>query len=237
MPYRKRRPVARRRPVRRPAAAPRSRKLVRKPKYARATYVEPIGMSPATFVKLKFSDIYTFSNNGLALESYQFRGNGPFDPQVTAGGGSCPYFSNYAALYSNLVCYGSKIAATFTNSSAQSVNALVWAAPQATIFPTQIIDVIEQAGVKPKILANTGAGGSVKTISQYRKTSYVLGVPKAAIDISPDYQSTVSGTPNRQFYWNVCTQTVDESTNATVRVRVDITYYCKFIRPVPTFVS
>lgn len=234
MPYRRRpHTTRRRRPVRRATGRPSRTTLARRPRYARPTYVRPLGVAPAVFVKLKFSDIYTMATNGSNLENLQFRGNGTFDPQVSVGGGSCPYFANYAALYLRYVTYGSKIKVTFSCASSQNVVAAVYPAVSSTVLASQINDVIEQVGCKAKTVANNSAGGNIKTITMYRNAANVFGIPRIAMDIDETYNSAVTSTPSRQFYWNVMSQANDQSTNATIRARVDITYYVKFYRQKP----
>lgn len=206
-----------------------------RPQYARPTYVTPLGQSPATYIKLKFSDVYTHSSNGVNLQNDQFRGNGTFDPQVAVGGGSCPYYSTYSSLYSRYVTYGSKIKVTFSNASSQNVICAVYPAIAGAVLGTSVNDIIEQVNCKSKTIANSAAGGNIKTISMYRSAANLFGVPRIAMDIDDSYSSSITSTPNRQFYWNVISQSTDQTTNSTVRARVDITYYVKFYRPDPIF--
>jgi len=219
----------------RPYSTRPGRKYKRFPRKGRSaiTYVNPIGTSNSLLVKLRYVETVESTTQGATPQNYQFRGNGPYDPYVGAGGNSCAYWDNYSALYSKYICYGSKIEVTFSNESTSYYAQAMIIPAVSTYTPGTNIDAIsEQKYCKKSTLGKSNGGGGIKKLSGYSSTNRTYGVPKIALDIDDSYSAATTSTPTRQWYWNVIMKNISTTDDMTINARVQITYYVKFFDPI-----
>lgn len=227
---------------RRRYARPIKRKVVRRRTYRRRirgsslTKVRPIGVADGVYVKLRWSGRGSGGANGVALENIQYRGNGPYDPAVAAGGTSCSFWGQYATLYKRYICFGSKIEVTFmgqgTINTYNIISAVYPASASESITETDILQILERRRVKYRIHGTSGSGDTIKRIKHYAKTKTIVGCTNGAVRDNEDrYGSSVTTVPQQEWYWNVLMQNQDEANNTAVAYIVRITYYCKFYNP------
>lgn len=182
-----------------------------------------------TMVKLKYTQIYNVST-GSNIDNVQYRGNGPFDPEVAVGGGQPPMYDTYTSMYYRYDCRGCRIKATLlptTNTVAAS--SIVWG-----IIPTNdssysytLGDIIEQPLSKWKTANALYGAGRNQTIVHYMSTQKMKGLRKGQLN-DDTYHADTSSTPISQWYWDVLVSSADEATVPICNIVVELTYYVRF---------
>jgi len=161
---------------------------------------------------------------------YVFRGNGPFDPDLT-GAGVQPYsFDQYlgAALYTNYHTKSSSIRVYFhpeaSYSGIRRLHAMLIPTRQQTLILTdpsdlRMMPLMQETTYDGETESTKGAkmkayAGSRKVIPEFNQDSY-------------SYSSVYNGVPSSQWYWHVIffTDLYSGSEQINVIFDVKIKYY------------
>jgi len=183
-------------------------------------------------VTLRYSDSQDVTAS-VGAYSWQFRGNGPYDPDVTYTGVQPPCFDQWAALYDRYTVVSSTI--TVRAISRAVSNCMRIAVGPATSGGAQAFDAI--AGQRYAVSKDTTGGAQAAVLSLDLMTATVGGVTKASVldSASAGWDSAVSSTPAKQWFWNVAVETSGSSD--ALSLYVVVTYRVKFWQPAVQTVS
>lgn len=207
--------------VRRYANQYRRRRMLSKPS---TMLVKPLILPDTAFVKMSYTDTIAFS--GAVVYDHRFRGNSIFDPDYTGTGSQPTGRDQWFEFYSSYCVIGSKVEISMDNRSQYAAN--------FTVFPSnENLAVVGQdlpqtyPYMKNKFLAHDGNSQTLGKISTYMSTAKMYGkTPQAILDCE-DFASSFSTDPQQQWFWHICLQSTDDSTDAIADWTITITYYCK----------
>lgn len=177
-------------------------------------------------VTLRYADSQDVSASVGAF-AWQFRGNGPYDPDVTYTGVQPPYFDQWAALYDRYTVLSSTI--TVRAISRAVSNCMRIAVGPAVVATAQAFDAL--AGQRYAVSKDTTGGAQAAVLSLDLKTSSVFGVTSQSVldSASARFDAAVGSLPNGQWYWNIAVETSGSSD--AVSLYVVVTYRVKFWQP------
>lgn len=178
-------------------------------------------------VKMRFSDYYTFDAGAGVLNVTSFTGNGVFDPQVAAGGGSPSTLANWASFYRKYKVMASEISLSVLNDDAsRAMIGIIARRPDAAVVATS---------TNAQQTLTEGANGVYRTlpIAAQMFKPVEFGIYRTTREMVPldIMDSTLAGlsetgNPTVLWYWDVVTFNPDTSTaGATVTGTVTIDYY------------
>lgn len=185
-------------------------------------------------VKLKYQERISITPSTLGTSLYEFRGNGPYDPNVTGVGGQPTGWDEWTALYKRCLVRASKIrievmSVDGTDTDKENLEFAIMPAGGSSYLTsdTQEIGVLPYGKFR---LMYFGADGNPtnNVITSYMSTAKIFGQSAASISAEKDYQSLVTTTPSLQWYWDVYYQPADEASSETYLMYVTISYYCEF---------
>jgi len=181
-------------------------------------------------VKFKYADD-GFDGSVAAAPWYSlhtFRGNGPFDPDVT-GVGVQPYtWDQYTGLYDRCKAFGSKITVTWYAQPEAFTNFKIYLIPSreqtlSYVDPSDLM-VTPYAKWRSVTWLGTARNSTLKHYSSVKRM-YPSMTPK-----DDDFESTMVAVPEKQWYWNVFISTDSTDEVITVTFDVRITYYAMIAR-------
>lgn len=185
----------------------------------------PSGFPDRIFTKLKYSEIFQVDVIPTVLEIV-FRGNGPYDPEVSFGGHSPMYYNDYANLYRRYTCFGSKIQLDVLNKSSTSGAAIILS-PSTDDFASGVFStVLEQP--RSKIMRIIPIASRVShRMKMYASTLQQLGIPKSAM-YDDLVTSPVNNVPTNQWFWNLLIQNSNDTGSLSLSIILQMTYYVCF---------
>lgn len=202
----------------------RRRKVYRKNK-SMLSMTSPVTGFPSKFhTKLKYGDTYTFTMTTGANSFQTFRANSLNDPDQTGTGHQPTYYDQIGAIYGSVRVSACKIKATFMNASDVNCIAVLKASNGIPTVPTNISDEIEDYMTTYTTIGHSDGIGKSQ-LRMYRTLKSVVGRKG---DYDRYVQSSLSSDPTDVWYYTLMAQPLDESSSATVRAIVRITYYCTF---------
>lgn len=185
--------------------------------------VRGVGYPDRIVTKLKYVDSFGLSSSPVA--NYIYRGNSLYDPDVTTGGHQPLFYDQYIAVYEKYRVFGSSIRIQVVNES--TVPAYVIITPSTSpVTLTTVSAILEQnrASSLRVILPNGYNSSSQK---RYCSTKQATGVTYKEI-LDQDYAATYGANPINLWYWNLFAESIDNTTNLSLRFIVTITFYCEF---------
>ncbi len=204
----------------------RRRKTVRKTRGFRASraIARPLVTSDRQFVKLKYTSEDSFS--GAPGFSLAYRGNGPFDPEVSVGGSQPVGYDEWSALYDRVRVRGCKIRAQIINTSA-TIPVVAYVVPsRSSVAPTATL--ASQMVYSKQSFHNVTGGPLGRALVHYMTTNKIAGDRKGIVGFDDIFGSLVTSTPSTQWYWHLVGSSVDSINNAVGCIYVTVTYYCEF---------
>lgn len=184
---------------------------------------------------MRYQEFFNFASGGItdyALNSYRI--NGPYDPNVAIGGGSCTGWDELAAIYGKYRCLGAKLTATCYNTCATPLVICVRArdsTDSAFSSGTQVVNGSYEYGANIRairLVPYTGAGMAHPrgTVSLYASVRRLEGLRS---NIDEDYTAATNGTPVTQCAFDVCMAAWNGTTvSLTSNVMVNVVYYVRF---------
>lgn len=198
-----------------------------------------IGLPETFLTKLKYTQTFSLTAGiGSAYQQYQFRGNGPYDPDYTGGGGQPTYYDDVLSStgpWRSYLCYASKIVLRFSavGDTYAIGNADICVTPSNVLYSgTAWVDIDDQIDMSQskKTSVTRMDGSGVKYIKHYAKTGEMFQVSKST-DLSVNqgaFASLYNTVPVAQWYWIISAQGMDRtSTTMNVGCRAEVTYYIK----------
>jgi hypothetical protein len=163
------------------------------------------------------------------VDSYQFAGNGMFDPDVTGGAGQPLGFDQWHAFYNRNRVLASSIELVVTTPDATVNDQGIL---EGCLFPSNSSSLPSSIGAgrsMPYSRANTF--NSISRLQRFEhsmETSLVMGIPRAAVLIDDNLTGTLSANPSELWYWTFQVQPTDQAAATTYRVTGTIHYLVDF---------
>lgn len=168
-------------------------------------------------------DLTTELGNGY-INSYTFRGNGLYDPDLT-GVGTQPYgYDEVCTMFGSYRVVGSKIK-VFWNPTQQIYMGTLTVVPATSSSLTydEGNDVRVMPYAKQRALTyNSGVTRNNFITSPYITTKRMY--PDAA-QADADFTAVIGGTPTKQWYWHISVDTSPNNAGLIIKANVEITYY------------
>lgn len=159
-----------------------------------------------------------------------FKANGMFDPRDAIGGHQPYGFDNMMAFYNHYTVIGSKIKYTVCNNQAASPFKMALSIrPDTTGIPTDAGQLLEQPGIKSKLLAPLGSGSAQGTLTMSFSAKKYFG---AKYQVGHDlYRGNAAADPTEvaHFVVIIIPQTTDDLVNN--QVWIEITYIAVLTEP------
>jgi len=194
--------------------------------YSANTRGQPLSQRLRT--TLCYTEKVTFS--GLPSTDYQFRLNSLFDPNLTGTGHQPKGFDQLAAFYNRYRVYACDYHLTFVQTS-NAIPIYCGAAPTNTLTGfTDITDHAETPFCKYLIAVNSNPlpTGQFKGHVDLAKLNGKTRVAYAADDTT---QALTTASPAEQLNLHILLQTLDNSTNLSAYVIVQLHYHVEFSDP------
>jgi len=195
------------------------------------TYKGPSFMPDRFFTKLKLTDTLALVPGAVAVGELIVIGNDLHDPLGTSGTSQPQGFDQFCpAMYNQFRVHGSKVRAWFISASDSTGtgDCVVWVYPSVT-SATVSSAVPAQNYLQQRSHWKVASRGSrnIAYIKNYMQTKIIGGVQD--ISDEPDYAGDSTTAPLRQWYWHLGFGTIDATTGATMKMVIEVTYYCEFI--------
>lgn len=188
------------------------------------TYVTP----DRVLVKMRYTETFDRVPGGPADE-YVFRGNGPFDPNVTGVGAQPTGYDQWSNLYLKYRVHGSKISVLFMNASSTN-NSYCSIIPCLTnTGVSTIADAISTPYSRWGVLPIITGFGKLR-LHKYMSTSKMFG---QVIRYEDNFESLTTTLPNNQWYWIINVSNLNVSNNVVYQMIVTIEYFTEFFQRVP----
>ncbi len=219
MPYVKRRRATRRRRARKSRFVSRSGGK----RNASVSVGKSLITADRCFVKLKFHIDLAYSGTSL---TYQFAGNGLYDPYLTGVGTQPAGFDEYSAFYARYRVYASKMQTVVVNTSSTvgshsvlipTVDSSAPSATDATELP------YSKWWINPVIQTT-----QPKRVSSFMTTRKIRAAKKGIVALDDTYGASTAANPASQWYWNWVAEPIDGVSTAVGRLFFVITYYAEF---------
>lgn len=154
-----------------------------------------------------------------------YRLNGPYDPDVAAGGSQPQSWDQLAAVgYTRYRCTGAKVTLTFVDPRGDNywygyrVRRSTEASPAG-----EAIDVFRMKKFSYLACMNN-SGSQVRRISFYVSPNTIFGETRSQLWNDTEYDSAIASTPTKQVYLDVVCGNQTASAVST-NVMIDIVYY------------
>jgi hypothetical protein len=190
-------------------------------------------MPTAVRVVLKYHFTVTQTASAGEVDTYLFRGNGMFDPDVTGVGAQPLGFDQWHTLYQQNRVLASTIKATLTTpdattNDALSINFCVYPS-QGTSTPTTF-----ESGASNPYARSKAVNGVIprgQAIVNSMETSTMLGLPKVGPLVDDQLDGTNLADPAELWYWVLMMQPLDAAAATGYRLTGVVSYLCDFFQP------
>lgn len=184
------------------------------------------GAMPKLFkTSLKYREAINYVSTGSAPNTYVFRANDLFDPNVTSTGHQPRGFDQMMQWYNHFTVMASKIEVRF---SATTTNTIV-------CYGVQLSDGITTVGTsqdwaeQPRMVTTVGNAGQLVKLTYNYDTCKFFGIT-APVQAN-QFHGTTAASPGEQAYFHILTQPVDPSQLHPIQASVLITYQVIFHGP------
>lgn len=184
----------------------------------------PWGITDNLFVKLKYKEVIGVSSSD-SYNIYQFRGNGPYDPQVALGGGRPQAWTQWSQFYRKYRCRGSaiQIKAISDGGNSQTLGIAVWPNGAGEPVPLNNDELLEQAYVR-NTYVGLQSGKGISYVKNYMSSKKQFGVKN--INDELNYAANMGNLPASEWYWNIGVWNVaEDSVLQGAYLEVTIWYY------------
>lgn len=186
-------------------------------------------LAPKAMTKLRYADIQLRSSSVSDAGLYQYRLNGPFDPDASGTGVQPPGYDNISGMYQSYRVLWAKYKVQVLWVSGLNQISAIWTATNASA-PNTLQSALSQTDAECLCAATTSAGQTV--LKKYISMAKAFGVEPAEVETDSDYGSLASTVPVRQAYLNIYTGNASGTTSSTCHVVVQLTYGVEWHNPV-----
>lgn len=155
--------------------------------------------------------------------TYNFRGNGPYDPDST-GVGVQPYGWDYkSGAFTDVMVYASKITVRWNIADNSAREVVCTILPLIVQAPTSIDSADVRQIPKHRQTRLAGVSGITRrnTQTSYCSTKFFYKYTDTTLD------GTFSAVPGQQWFWHVIADTAALGVEVAIYFDVEITYYCR----------
>lgn len=186
------------------------------------------------YVKLKFFNEFQLNSGAAIIATKVFSGNAPYQPIPTVLTSQATGFYQYARLYQNYMCFGSKISLKIITNNAANVFDIILS-PETSNPAAWYGTTIARPQNQPNVRVKQVPGYNNQTKEVYMKhyfTTHKMFSTNLPLDPLL-YAASTAGTPPTQWFWSIVgyvfgyndlVTTGDVNANITAT----ITYYTKF---------
>jgi len=186
--------------------------------------------------KLKYSDVITLTATLANTTEWTFRMNSLYDPDLTGTGHQPMWFDQFSPVYLKYRVYGSRIKATFipaqvTDTEANDSGPFIVGITTSnvpTLNATTYGTLLENNNTNHDIIVDKQGSNNMKVVSNtYSPTR------DAGVEIGDDtIASGIGGNPSNVFYAHVWAKDMNETSNTTITVRIEMEFLCEFYQRV-----
>lgn len=163
------------------------------------------------------------------FDDFIFSANGVYDPNISGGGHQPRGFDQVMALYDHATVIGSKMTATFINTSSSTTAVVGILVGDNTTAFTQPSDVNEYRNSKVRCLSTLGSGAERSTIVQKVNPSKFLSISKPLSAAS--LKNSAGANCAEDVLYHICAYNVQGASMGTIEVLVRIEYDCILTEP------
>lgn len=156
---------------------------------------------------------------------YQFRGNGPYDPDVTGTGSQPVGFDQMTTFYGRYYVIGSRINIRLVNEGTASLQICLVPSPNSTSYSYDQ-SIIQPYSKRSQADGTTKGGRSYTNLVNTMATLLVRQTPWDS-----DLSSTPTANPGLQWYWSITLQSADQASAISCSMQVSIYYDVIFYNP------
>jgi len=178
-------------------------------------------------MKFTYSETVTLTCTLGAQNNYNLRGNSPFDPNQSGAGAQPPGFDQMAPFYQHYSCYYSAVEVDFITTATNPVYLVIAPNVGAAASNLTYDTAFSLSRAKRAIMPNLQNGGKWKM----RNACSTKNANGNSVD-DKDNHGAFTGNPGQQWYWIICCQPSDQTTQ-TLAISFAITYYCVLFGRLP----
>jgi hypothetical protein len=155
----------------------------------------------------------------LSPQLYVFRGNGPYDPDVTGTGSQPVGFDQLGLFFTSYYVVGSRIKIVLINETVVPLQLSVVPAVSSTAVTTFDNSLLLNGVRYITVDGITKGGTSYKTLVSSQATLDIFGT-----NFDTNYSSAFTTNPSTQWYWLINFQSSDQATTISAELQVSIFY-------------
>lgn len=185
-----------------------------------------LGMPDKTRVKLKYQVPLSMASGGGVLAQHVFRGNGPFDPDLTGGGTQPLAYDQWASFYDKQRTRGTKLSVQMSNTNTTTPCIVsLFPSTLATALSTPQ-EIMSQPYCSTSLMSISAGTSRSHSLSRYMSTKKMFGLK--SIDEEDNLASLIGTTPTDQWYWHIYIFSPSGSTSVTAMGIVSMTFFVEF---------
>jgi len=176
-------------------------------------------------VSLKYSQQMVITETTGTATSYVFRGNGPFDPDLTGTGSQPAGYDQWSAFYYQQRTLGSRIKVRMISLSQSLTFFRYCVGPVGGTVTYNNASGIDNMAVGKfvqtrEVITNT----KPQSVNMEKSTAVMYGKSLNAVEDDDQFASVVGAVPNNQWTWQIMMDSLDLTNTASVTVIVEIEY-------------
>lgn len=179
-------------------------------------------------VRLNYHESFTFSGTSTK-NLYQFIGNNPRDPNLTAAGHQPRGFDQWAVLYDRYYVWASSISIKMINRTVNDNDVMVCVVPTTEAGFTSIISS-RDASELPYAKYRTIPGAS-QIATNFKLHTKMTTRKMRGEKFNNTLTAAVTADPGHQWYWNIVGENIVLASNGmSIAMAVDINYHIIFYK-------
>lgn len=197
---------------------------------SKAIIRQPSALPDRMFVRLRYSQVVSFTGTAGALTTRVFSGNSVWDPDVTGAGGVAFQAAQWmsttvsGSLYRNYRVYASRIKVTANQpTSAAGVQIIIYPSPLSTGLVTTSADGARAAPYAKN--RNYSYGAFCYPLSAFMTTERIEGRAPGSVEYDNTLAAGYGASPTNQWYWHLGACASDETNTVTATYQVELTYF------------
>ncbi len=190
----------------------------------------PQAISQNKLIKMKYGQSILRTPLSTA-DSYVFRSNSIFDPDLTGTGHQPMSHDQWATFYERYYVYACAVKITVVNLTAIPLEFVLYPQEDTTTITT--LDLAMEMKNKKFTVVPGSAGNAVKSLSMWTSTKKTVGRVTKFDDI---FHANFGANPNTTTQYHIFVSASDDATDVNYTIDAQLTYYVKMYRPV-TFAS
>lgn len=213
----------------RPKGKRRVKRSQRKGNKVTSSFSSSLTVPDRYYTKLKFSGRFEQTVAAGVTLTENFRGNGPRDPLVAAGGTSANGWARLAALYDRYRCFGSTIKVmAFAPSSSSPIECVIHGSPNLTGYTTPLPYEIKELPNTKFWFTQDGLALPTSQRTMYLSTAKAAGRSHQEVKVDDAFQTVTTADPPDQWYWRFSAKNALTASPTTLNYYVEVTYYVEF---------